>query len=82
MKQTQKKRILIVEVDAHIAEGLKRDLSLQGYEAAIAGTHRGTPDVERVESAPDRARHHVALASTAVRSPFAIYGWRTNGSPS
>lgn len=36
MKQTQQKRILIVEDDAHIAEGLKLNLSLQGYEAAIA----------------------------------------------
>ena len=36
MKQTEKKRILIVEDDAHIAEGLKLNLSLQGYEATIA----------------------------------------------
>ncbi len=38
MRQTQKTRILIVEDDAHIAEGLKLNLSLQGYEAAIAGS--------------------------------------------
>jgi DNA-binding response OmpR family regulator len=38
MKQTEKQRILIVEDDAHIAEGLKLNLSLQGYEAAIAGS--------------------------------------------
>lgn len=38
MKQSEKMRILIVEDDAHIAEGLKLNLSLQGYEAAIAGT--------------------------------------------
>ncbi len=38
MKQTQKTRILIVEDDPHIAEGLKLNLSLQGYEAAIAGS--------------------------------------------
>ena len=36
MKQTEQKRILIVEDDAHIAEGLKLNLSLQGYETAIA----------------------------------------------
>jgi two-component system alkaline phosphatase synthesis response regulator PhoP len=36
MKQDQRKRILIVEDDAHIAEGLKLNLSLQGYEATIA----------------------------------------------
>ena len=36
MKQTQQKRILIVEDDAHIAEGLKLNLSLQGYETMIA----------------------------------------------
>jgi two-component system, OmpR family, alkaline phosphatase synthesis response regulator PhoP len=36
MKQNQQKRILIVEDDAHIAEGLKLNLSLQGYEATIA----------------------------------------------
>jgi two-component system, OmpR family, alkaline phosphatase synthesis response regulator PhoP len=38
MRQTQNKRILIVEDDAHIAEGLKLNLSLQGYEAAIAAS--------------------------------------------
>lgn len=38
MKQTEKTRILLIEDDAHIAEGLKLNLSLQGYEAAIAGT--------------------------------------------
>lgn len=37
MKQTEKLRILIIEDDAHIAEALKLNLSLQGYEAAIAG---------------------------------------------
>ncbi len=37
MKETQTKRILIVEDDPHIAEGLKLNLSLQGYEATIAG---------------------------------------------
>jgi two-component system alkaline phosphatase synthesis response regulator PhoP len=38
MKQPEQKRILIIEDDAHIAEGLKLNLSLQGYEAAIAGS--------------------------------------------
>ena len=38
MKQTDKSRILIVEDEAHIAEGLKLNLTLQGYEAAIAGS--------------------------------------------
>ncbi len=38
MKQTEKTRILIIEDDAHIAEGLKLNLTLQGYEAAIAGS--------------------------------------------
>ncbi len=37
MKKTQKTRILIIEDDAHIAEGIKLNLSLQGYEATIAG---------------------------------------------
>ena len=36
MKQTEQKRILIIEDDVHIAEGLKLNLTLQGYEAAIA----------------------------------------------
>jgi two-component system alkaline phosphatase synthesis response regulator PhoP len=36
MKQTNKKRVLIVEDDAHIAEALKLNLSLQGYEATVA----------------------------------------------
>ena len=38
MKQTEKRRILIVEDDTHIAEGLKLNLMLQGYETAIAGS--------------------------------------------
>jgi two-component system alkaline phosphatase synthesis response regulator PhoP len=36
MRATEKSRILVIEDDAHIAEGLKLNLSLQGYEAAIA----------------------------------------------
>ncbi len=36
MKQTEKRRILIIEDDNHIAEGLKLNLILQGYETAIA----------------------------------------------
>src|SRR5512136_2183933 len=38
MKRTEKRRILIVEDDTHIAEGLKLNLMLQGYETAIAGS--------------------------------------------
>ena len=38
MKQTDKKRILVVEDDPHIAEGLKLNLNLQGYETAIANS--------------------------------------------
>jgi DNA-binding response OmpR family regulator len=38
MKETPEKRILIIEDDEHIAEGLKLNLSLQGYETAIAGS--------------------------------------------
>jgi len=38
MRATEKSRILIIEDDTHIAEGLKLNLSLQGYEAAIAGS--------------------------------------------
>jgi two-component system alkaline phosphatase synthesis response regulator PhoP len=37
MKETEQKRILIIEDDAHIAAGLKLNLSLQGYEVAVAG---------------------------------------------
>jgi DNA-binding response OmpR family regulator len=36
MKESQQKRILIIEDESHIAEGLKLNLTLQGYEAAIA----------------------------------------------
>lgn len=36
MKKTSEKRILIIEDDAHIAEGLKLNLSLQGYDVLIA----------------------------------------------
>jgi two-component system, OmpR family, alkaline phosphatase synthesis response regulator PhoP len=45
MKQSQKERILIIEDDAHIAEGLKLTLSLQGYETAVAGS--GTEGLRR-----------------------------------
>ena len=38
MKQIHQRRILIVEDDEHIAEGLKLNLSLQGYEIAISGS--------------------------------------------
>ena len=36
MKDSGKKRILIIEDEMHIAEGLKLNLSLQGYEVSIA----------------------------------------------
>jgi two-component system, OmpR family, alkaline phosphatase synthesis response regulator PhoP len=36
MKQTRKRRILIIEDDRHIAEGLALNLSLQDYETALA----------------------------------------------
>ncbi len=36
MKDSGKKRILIIEDDLHIAEGMKLNLSLQGYEVYIA----------------------------------------------
>lgn len=38
MKQTSKQRVLVIEDDRHIAEGLQLNLTLQGYEAAIAGS--------------------------------------------
>jgi len=36
MKRIEKKRILIVEDESHIAEGLKLNLALQGYDVMIA----------------------------------------------
>ncbi len=36
MKDSKKQRILVIEDEAHIAEGLKLNLSLQGYEVQIA----------------------------------------------
>jgi two-component system alkaline phosphatase synthesis response regulator PhoP len=36
MKDTNRKRILIIEDDAHIAEGLRLNLSLKGHDAMIA----------------------------------------------
>jgi len=36
MKGSEKKRILVIEDEKHIAEGLKLNLSLQGYEVFIA----------------------------------------------
>jgi len=38
MKETPTRRVLIIEDDEHIAEGLKLNLTLQGYETAIAGS--------------------------------------------
>ncbi|MBU2055709.1 MAG: response regulator transcription factor [Proteobacteria bacterium] len=38
MKHTAKRRVLVIEDDRHIAEGLQLNLTLQGYEAAIAGS--------------------------------------------
>ncbi|MEA3428084.1 MAG: response regulator transcription factor [Thermodesulfobacteriota bacterium] len=37
MKNNDKKRILVIEDEEHIAEGLKLNLSLQGYDVKIAG---------------------------------------------
>jgi len=36
MKETLQKRVLVIEDDAHISQGLKLNLSLQGYEVSIA----------------------------------------------
>lgn len=36
MDKTRKKRILVVEDEKHIAEGLQLNLSLQGYEVSVA----------------------------------------------
>jgi DNA-binding response OmpR family regulator len=38
MKREERKRILIVEDDRHIAEGLKLNLSLKGCESVVAGS--------------------------------------------
>ncbi|MDX9788640.1 MAG: response regulator transcription factor [Desulfobacterales bacterium] len=37
MSEPLKKRILVIEDDAHIAEGLDLNLTLQGYEVRVAG---------------------------------------------
>ena len=37
MQKSEKKRILVVEDEKHIAEGLNLNLSLQGYDVQIAG---------------------------------------------
>lgn len=36
MKQSRKKRVLVVEDERHIAEGLRLNLSLQGYDVSLA----------------------------------------------
>ncbi len=36
MKETEKKRILVVEDEEHIAEGLKLNLSMEGYNVDVA----------------------------------------------
>ena len=33
-----KRRILVVEDDAHLADGLKINLDLEGYEPVVAGS--------------------------------------------
>ncbi len=38
MKETEKKRILVIEDDKHIAQGIRLSLSLQGYEVEMAGS--------------------------------------------
>jgi DNA-binding response OmpR family regulator len=37
MKECREKRILVIEDDVHIAEGISLNLSLQGYEVCVAG---------------------------------------------
>lgn len=37
MNERKEKRILIIEDDVHIAEGINLNLSLQGYEVSVAG---------------------------------------------
>ncbi len=37
MGDPAKKRILVVEDEAHLAEGLKLNLTLKGYDVMIAG---------------------------------------------
>ena len=52
MKESDKKRILVIEDEAHIAEGLKLNLSLQGYEVNIASN--GVSGIEKwKEWSPD-----------------------------
>ena len=36
MKNIEKKRILVIEDESHIAEGLKLNLKFQGYDVMIA----------------------------------------------
>ncbi len=36
METAEKKRILVIEDEAHIAQGIKLNLSLQGYDVAVA----------------------------------------------
>ncbi len=37
MKKTDKKRILVIEDEEHIAEGIKLNLSMQGYDVEVVG---------------------------------------------
>ncbi len=48
MTQNEKKRILVIEDEPHIAEGLKLNLSLQGYEVHISGS--GTAGLQEWKS--------------------------------
>ena len=82
MKDTDRKRILIIEDDAHIAEGLRLNLSFKGHDVAIAlDGLSGLQGVEGVETGPDRAWTSCCPGSTACRS-CETSGSRTSGFPS
>ena len=56
-----KKRILVVEDETHLAEGLKLNLSLKGYDVMIAADGISGPSkMEGVAAGPDRAGHHAS----------------------
>ena len=56
-----KRRILVVEDDAHLADGLRINLELEGYEPVLAGSaEEGLELWQRGRHRPDPAGRHAA----------------------
>jgi len=53
----------VVEDEVHLAEGLKLNLSLKGYDVRVAADGvSGLQKMEGMAAGSDRARHHASQA--------------------